>query len=400
MHPRTDILTIFSTFIQFEGDQFVQWTSDARLVRSMQRQLQQNDGIERSETFFVLYWYRLQHEPNATGHLWAYLQEPCYWAAAKVTGRFTMVQYSLADGFQIAIANVDRILSGYNPDYGSKLKAYAYSAFGNCIRDQLRQQQEVNISSDWGLLRRLSQTQLTKALQAAGFVDTEPYILIWQCFKGICTPDPERSVRGLPAPSEDQLDAIINRYNQQRHRLGPTKADIGNQDLDPQQLASELIQLATTARTYLTPTVTSLNQPQYDDSGEEQLDTLPTHDNTPMVQLLAAEDYAQQQQRIQQIGQVLEDAIANLDAASQMLLSLYYQQQLIQTEIAKRLNIKQYQVSRRLSRIRQRLLIKVVNWAQQTLHIPPESAILASVSDVIHEWLQRHYSSESPEIWE
>ena len=119
-----------------------------------------------------------------------------------------------------------------------------------------------------------------------------------------------------------------------------------------------------------------------------------------MVQLLAAEDYAQQQQRIQQIGQVLEDAIANLDAASQMLLSLYYQQQLIQTEIAKRLNIKQYQVSRRLSRIRQRLLIKVVNWAQQTLHIPPESAILASVSDVIHEWLQRRYSSESPEIWE
>lgn len=389
MRSRTEILAIFSTFIKFAGDRFEQWTADPRLARSMQQQLLQNRDMERSESFFALHWYRVrQSHPNAIGHLWAYLQEPCYWAAMRVTRRFTLVQYSLADGFQIAIANVDRILNGYNPDYGSSLKAYAYTAFGNFIRDQLRQQQEVNISSDWGLLRRLSQTQLTRALQAAGFVQTEAYILLWQCFMAICTPEPGSLVRGLPAPSEEQLDAIAKRYNRQ-----VATTELGDQELDSQQLALELIKLATTARAYLTPTVTSLNQPQYDDSGEEQLDALPT-DDTPMAQLLATEDYAQQQQRMRQIGSVLEDAIANLEPPSQTLLALYYQQQLIQTDIAKQLNIQQYQVSRRLSRIRQRLLLNVVNWGQETLHIPSESAILASVSDVIHEWLQRYYSSE------
>ncbi|MBT9315845.1 sigma-70 family RNA polymerase sigma factor [Leptothoe spongobia] len=399
MHSRTDILAIFSTFIQFAGDRFDTWISDPRLARNMQQELLQNDDADRSEKFWALHWYRRQqHDPHATKHLWAYLQEPCYWAADRVTRRFAMVQCSLADGFQIAIANVDRILNGYNPDYGSTLKAYAHTAFGNCIRDQLRQQHEINISSDWGLLRRLSQTQLTQALLATGFIETAPYILIWQCFKAICTPEPGRLVRGLPAPNDEQFEAIAKRYNQMRHQLISelTNIDIGNQDINTQQLTMELIKLATIARAYLTPIVTSLNQPQYDDSGEEQLYTLPTHDN-PMAQLLADEDYAQQQQYMKQIGEVLENALSKLDEPSQILLSLYYQQTYTQTDIARQLDIQQYQVSRKLSRIRRQLLLNTVNWSQETLHIPKESAILANVSEVIHEWLQSHYSQVSPQ---
>lgn len=410
MHSRTDILTIFSTFIQFAGDRFDTWISDPRLAKSMQKELMHADDKDRSEKFWALHWYRQQqHNSHATKHLWAYLQEPCYWAANRVTHRFAMVQCSLADGFQIAIANVDRILSGYNPDYGSTIKAYAHTAFGNCIRDQLRQQHEVNISSDWGLLRRLSQTQLTQALLATGFVEIASYILMWHCFKAICTPEPGRPVRSLSSPSDEQFDAISKRYNQMRHQLTPelanTKNNTDSQDIKTQQLKIELIKLATIVRGYLTPTVTSLNQPQYDDSGEEQLNTLPTDDN-PMAQLLSDEAYVQQQQYMEQIGKILENALSKLDQPSQTLLSLYYQHTYTQTDIARRLNIQQYQVSRKLSRIRRQLLLNVFNWSQQTLHIPKESAILASVSDVIHEWLQQHYlqepskelSQEPPEV--
>lgn len=369
----------------------------------MQQALLQNKGIERSEHFWALYWYRLRHEhPLATDHLWAYLQDPSYWAADKVTRRFAMVQCSLADGFQIAIANVDRILNGYDPDYGSNLKAYARTAFGNCIRDQLRQQHEVNISSDWGLLRRLSQTQLTQALLTAGFVHTSAPILVWKCFRAECSPEPGRLARGLPAPSKAQLTAIVNRFNQERHQLlAEHEADLATTDfaipdfattdIDDQQLMAELIQLATIARSYLTPTITSLNQPQYDASGKEPLNTLSA-DETPMNQLLADEAYHEQQQQMQQIGEVLETAIAALDAPKQQLLQLYYQQNLTQTEIAQQLNIQQYQVSRQLSRLRQQLLLSVISWSQKTLHTPPESNVLASVSQVIHEWLQYHYS--------
>ena len=139
-----------------------------------------------------------------------------------------------------------------------------------------------------------------------------------------------------------------------------------------------------------------MNQPQYDDSGEEQLDTLPA-DDTPMAQLLAAEASLEQQQRLQQIGAVLEDAIAALDEPNQKLLQMYYHQTLTQKDIANRLHTQQYQVSRKLSRIRQQLLLRVINWSQEILHTPPESDVLASVSEVIHEWLQQHYSPELPE---
>ncbi|NEZ55127.1 sigma-70 family RNA polymerase sigma factor [Adonisia turfae] len=401
MRPRTDILAIFSTFIQFEGDRFDAWVSEPRLARNMQQQLLQNRPLEHSEKDWVLYWYRLREEnPDATKHLWAYLQEPCYWAADHVTRRFPMVQCSLADGFQIAIAHVDRILNGYNPDYSSNLRAYARTAFGNCLRDQLRQQQAINISSDWGLLRRLSQTQLKNSLQSAGYIHLDPLILIWKCFKDVCIPEPGRLVRGLQPPNKEQLQAISARYNQLRYNLIPNSNGVDiSIDVGTKELLRELTQLAAIARSYLTPSITSLNQPQYDDSGEEQLDALQTHD-TPMTELLATEDYKEQQLRAQQIGAILKNEVANLDAPSQTLLTLYYQQALTQNDIANQLDIKQYQVSRKLSRIRQRLLLSVTTWSQETLHIPNEATVLASVSEVIHEWLQRHYSPELPKVLE
>lgn len=408
MRPRNDILAVFSTFIQFAEDRFDCWFTEPRLAKSMQRQRSHPESPEQElEGVWALHWYRLlDHHPYAKGHLWAYLQEPCYRAADQVTRRFTMVQYSVADGFQIAIAHTQRILKRYNPDYGSSLKAYATTAFGNCIRDHLRQQQEIHISSDWGLLRRVSQVQLTEALLTAGFVHTSTSILIWQCFRAVCTPTPDRTARGLSAPSEEQLHGIVQRFNQLQQLNSDlnegedtTADDTATKEihtLNTQQIMGKLIQLASIIRSYLNPTITSLNQPQYDDSVEEQLDTLTT-DDTPMVQLLAVEAYAEQQQRIQQISIVLEQALVDLPTDQQTLLILYYQKKLTQIGIAKQLNIKQYQVSRQLNRIRRQLLLEVVTWGQATLHTPPECDVLEDVSEVIHEWLKRHYSPEPPE---
>ncbi|MEO0867574.1 MAG: sigma-70 family RNA polymerase sigma factor [Cyanobacteria bacterium J06642_11] len=391
MDPRRDILVVFSTFIQFAEDRFERWFTRPRLVQSMRQQMQ--DVPERSEGFWALYWYRqLDSHPNANDHLWAYLQEPCYRAAEQITHRFTTVQLSVADGFQIAIAHVQRILQGYKPDYGSTLKAYAQKSFGNAIRDYLRQQHEIQISTNWGLLRRVSQTQLTEALHAAGYVNTAPAILLWKCFRAICTPTPDRSVRGLPDPSEAQLQAIAQRLDQE-------SPDGSTSDFfhEPQQIMEKLIQLANLVRTYLNPVITSLNQPQYEDSIEEQLNTLIGEEEPPMVQLLNAEAYAKQQQQLQQIGGFLDNALTALSPEHQRLLVLYYQQKLTQNTIAQQLNIRQYQVSRQLNRIRRQLLLDVINWATMTLHTPSDCDVLENVSEVIHEWLQGHYSSAPPE---
>ncbi|WP_039727680.1 sigma-70 family RNA polymerase sigma factor [Leptolyngbya iicbica] len=388
MQQRTTVVERFSTFIQFAEDRFDRWIRDLRLHQGMKKQLAQGENAAQLDGFWTLYWYKLWHSKGhdrAAAHLSAYLQEPCYWAAQSITQRFTNVPWTLADGFQSSIAYTDRILKGYRPDYGSDLKAYARTAFSNLMRDQLRQQQDIHICSDWGLLRRLSQAQLQRSLEAAGFPKTEPHILVWQCFKAIYIPDPQRTVRTLPPPSLEQFAQMTERYNQLRLQLSPPLPQ-----LEVEALVDHLHAAIQAVRTYLTPAFTSLDQPQFAPDSKPPLADLSC-DDTPMDLLLAAEAHAEQQQRIQQIEAVLKAAIAQLSPADHRLLQLYYQQTLTQTAIAQELQIQQYQVSRQLSRVRQRLLGAVARWSQETLHISVDSAVLKSMSDVIHEWLQQHY---------
>jgi RNA polymerase sigma factor (sigma-70 family) len=392
MQQRTTVIERFSTFIQFVEDRFDRWIRDLRLHQGMKEQLAQEENAAQPDDFWTLYWYKLWHRKahdQAAAHLSAYLQEPCYWAIHSITQRFANVPWTLADGFQEAIAHTDRILKGYRPDYGSDLKAYARTAFSNLMRDQLRQHQDINICSDWGLLRRLSQAQLQRSLLAAGFTQTEPAVLAWQCFKAIYTPDPHRPTRTLPPPNPEQFAQMTERYNHLRLRFGPPLPQ-----LEMEALVDSLHHCIQAARTHLTPAFTSLDQPQFDPDSKTPLDGLSS-DDTPMDLLLAAEAYAEQQQRIQQIEAVLKDAIAQLTPADQTLLRLYYQEHCTQTAIAQELQIQQYQVSRQLSRVRQRLLGTVACWSQEAMHISVNSAVLKSMSDVIHEWLQRYYQPQA-----
>ncbi|MEL6353481.1 MAG: sigma-70 family RNA polymerase sigma factor [Cyanobacteria bacterium J06627_28] len=422
MLPRITVLEMFTTFIRFSDDRFEAWITDSRLRRSMAQEKIRSPSSEspsseapsseplsespsQPEAFWALYWFQqwqTKAHPQAALHLSAYLQEACYWASETITQRFVSVHVSLADGFQSAIAQTDRILARYDPTYGSSLKGYARTAFTNFIRDCLRQQKAADICSDWGLLRRLSQTQVRQSLLTAGFIDIETDIAIWKCFKAVCVPDVQRiasrSVRTLTAPDAALYTQIAERYNQQSSK----NADA--QKIDARAVTTSLKRTIQAARAYLNPSVTSLNQSQYNDSGSADsehalLNTLsmPARD-TPMAQMMAAETYAEQQQKWAAMAAVLQDAITQIETPQQALLQLYYQQQLTQKEIAHQLGIKQYQVSRQLSRVRQQLLLSVVHWSKDTLHISIESAVLANISEAIHEWLQHAYLPEtSPE---
>jgi len=456
MRPRTAVLDTFSTFAQLAGDRFERWVNDPRLQRNMRRyqdsveakiEVSGEDGQQAG--FWALYWYyqwqkqwqkqwqAQQEQPRqeqprqeqsrqeqsrqeqsrqeqsrqeqsrqekprhltgslAKGHLYAYLQEPCYWAVEQVVRRFAQDKGTLADGFQAAIAHTERILTGYSPDYGSSLKTYARTAFGNLIRDRLRQQKAANICSDGGLLRKLSQTQLKQSLLTAGFAYLDSDILIWQCFKAVCTPHADDVANGctrkISWPDDEALNEIAVRYNQQRTRLTPVPVAIAKKDV-----SDGLMRCVQAARSYLNPSVISLNQQQYDE-GSERLDSLSADEMTaPMTQLVAAEARVEQLAKRRQIGAVLEGAIANLSVQEQALLQLYYQKQLTQKEIANHLQLQQYQVSRKLSRLRQKLLSEVAQWSQAVLHISIESDVLANINTGIHEWLWQKYAGDDLE---
>ncbi|MEA5504785.1 sigma-70 family RNA polymerase sigma factor [Halotia wernerae UHCC 0503] len=386
MQPRQTIIEIFSTFVQFDGDRFSHWATESSLRRSIKSCLC-HTSRETSEIFWALYWYKFWQVSEtkflAKQHLAAYLQEPCYWTSQKTAASFVSTQYKLSDCFQMAIAQVDRVLKGFNPEQGSTLKNYASIIFGSAIRETLRQRHEVDICTDWGLLRKISQKRLQESLQNAGLSSETitTYVLAWNCFKTLYLPTKASNSRQLSSPDHETWEAIAQAYNSQ-----------SSQQVNSQTLEKWLLTIAKAARKYLYPTQNSLNVSKGGDDSWELLDNLSSTEHQSLIHELVTQE--EEQTRTSQqadINKVLVKAIAQLELQVQQILQLYYNQQLNQDTIAKQLDMKQYTVSRRLTKARETLLRSLANWSQDTLHIAVTSDLLTSMSNVMEEWLHNYY---------
>ncbi|MFW6295670.1 MAG: sigma-70 family RNA polymerase sigma factor [Halothece sp.] len=389
MRPRQDIVENFSTFIQLEAEQFSGWMTDARLRRSMQQSLTQFPKPETSERFWALYWYKVWQttpESLAKGHLSAYLQEICYWAAQKTAAGFANIHYSLADCFQIAIATLDKVLEGFNPKQGVALKYYASAIFKSSIREILRQRQEVDICTPWALLRKLSQKRLTESLAMAGLNSEtiERYLLAWRCFNEIYVPTQTKGTRRLPKPDVETWNAIATLYNQQRYQQLSTPGE----ECTPEAIEKSLTASVKAARNYLYPSVTSINTPKSGEDNRELQDELVAFEGESLFnQVIAEEEATNRQTQQQQLTEILSNAIEQLKNEEKQLITLYYSEQLTQQEMAEKTGMKQYTVSRRLSKAKQTLLKALGKWTQETLHINLTSDVLKDASPILEEWL-------------
>jgi RNA polymerase sigma factor (sigma-70 family) len=389
MHPRKNIIDIFSTFVQFDADRFCNWATDAKLRRSIL------DCIHRTpqeicENFWVLYWYNnLQKSSRfAREHLVAYLQESCYWTSQKTAASFNSTQYRLPDCFQIAIAEVDRVLKGFNPTQGFILKNYASAIFASVIRETLRQRQEVDICSDWGMLRKISQKRLVAALQTAGLSsdDIHACVLAWNCFKIHYAPSQVNTTRQLTRPDAQTWEAIALSYNLQANSHRSKK-------VNPQTLEKWLLNSAKAARQYLYPSVTSINISAAGENSTEWVENLPgSEEDSLLNEMISQEEQKNRTSQLSEMNQVLVEAIAQLEGQAREILELYYTQGLTQQEIAKQLQLQQYTVSRRLTKAREALLRTLAKWSQETLHISVTSDLIKNTSAVMEEWLQAYYS--------
>ena len=394
MRSRQSLLEIFSTFLQFEGDRVSTWAIDARLRRNMQQCLQQSDHAETASNFWALYWYKVWQDEgnsNSFAHLIAYLQETCYWSAQKTLTNFALTHYTLPDCFQVAIAKVQKILSGFNPQQGFSLQNYASAIFASTIRDTLRQRQEVDICTNWALLRKVSQKRLIESLQNAGLSAETivTYTLAWNCFKSLYVPTQETATRKLPRPDAATWAAIEQRYNTDRRQVASAPA------AKPETLEKWLNVCAQAARSYLNPNLVSINTPKAGQDTGELLDDVPESSRESLLaDLISEEDDQTRQDQRSQLNQILEGAIEQLDPELQTILHLYYRESCTQQQMAERLDIKQYTVSRRLTKAREQLLKKLALWSQDTLHISLTSALLQSMSLVMEEWLQQHYKQD------
>lgn len=396
MLPRQDTVEIFSTFIQFDYDRFGGWATDTRLRRSMRQSLN-TISVENSANFWALYWHKnWQKQPQslAREHLIAYLQEVCFWSASKTIAGFSSSQYTTPDCFQIAIARIDKVLKGFDRERGFNLKSYASITFGNLIRELLRQKKEIDICSDWSLLRKLSQKRMTEALENAGLDQgiIEQYILAWNCFKTIYVPEKANSTRKLSKPNQETWQSIVNLYNQEsKTQLSRSTAGA---TVTSESLEKWMLICVKALRSYLFPTVTSINKPKPGYESGEIVDSIVGEvDESLLTDMIANEEAQQRNQQQTDINQFLTDTINQLQPESQKLLELYYSLGLKQAEIAQELDTQQYTISRKLSKVRKILLKALAQWSQSTMHISLTSDVLNNISSLLEEWLAGYYSS-------
>lgn len=394
MLSRQDTVAIFSTFIQFDYDRFGSWVTDTRLRRSM-RQALSKITTENSPGFWSLYWHRIwQEQPQglAKSHLAAYLQEVCFWSATKTIGGFSSSQYTAPDCFQVAIARIDKVLQGFDRERGFNLKSYASITFSNLIRELLRQKKEIDICSDWSLLRKLSQKRMSEALANAGLdrETSEQYILAWNCLKTIYVPERASSTRKLPKPDRATWEAIAELYNRER----TTQLNSATNAVTSEQLEKWMLICVKAVRSYLFPNVTSLNRPKPGyDSGEIVDSVVGEVDESLLSDAIAREEAQERGQQQTDLNQFLTSAVAKLKPEEQKLLELYYSLGLKQADIARELNTQQYSISRKLSRVRKNLLKALVQWTQTTMHISLTSDILDNISSLLEEWLAGYYDN-------
>lgn len=396
MRPRQQLTELFSTFLQFESDSADRWVTDVRLRRQMQQRLAQtteaaNSQTANSEKFWSLYWYKSwQAADRAALHLAAYLQEPCYWAAQQTVRKFTHLQYRLPDCFQIAVAEVPAVLRGYNPERGASLKTYAGIAFNSLLRDALRQRQVVDLCTDWSLLRQISKKRLLEALHHAGLSENAipQYRLAWSCFTALYVPT--TAGEKLPKPDLALWEKVAQLYNHERQQLLPPAPASSAATLE-----RWLTQMGSWARAYLYPAVGSLNTPKFGEETTEVQDLLADpHSDSLLDHLLAEEETNDRSQQQAQLSQALANALAQLDAQSQQILQLYYQQSLTQQQIMTEMGMSQASVSRRLSKARETLLTAVARWSQ-ALNITLTPALIKEMSTALDEWLNLYYQPQA-----
>jgi RNA polymerase sigma factor (sigma-70 family) len=395
MRQRKDLIEIFSAFLQFESDRPTLWAIDPRLQRSMTRAVESEP--RGSEDFWAVYWLRQYDKHSDTlspalrqsiGHLAAYLQETCFWSVSRVMPRLGAVQMKLSDCFQVAIADVPKLLQAFDASKPTGLKTYANTVFGNCLRDYLRQSKEVDFCSDWGLLQKISRKRLLDALVANNFdaAMRDRYYLAWKVLTTNHSSEKLPKLRTIETPDAQTWQLITRSFDRERKDFPHVAAATAT------ELEKWLLDAAKKVRSYLYPTVNSLNIKKGDDTEADWESNLVGNDRSPLEELEEREARAERHSQQQQMVAVLQEAIAKLDDTARELLTLYYRDRATQQHIAQQLAIPQYTVSRKLSKARENLLKAILAWRQNTLHIAPTSDVISSISTLLEEWLESFYA--------
>lgn len=386
MKKRYTILQQFSSFGQLTT--VFGWVTDRPLENNIKTLMQQYP--EKDEKFWVTYC--LDAAKNGTDslavqHLRAYLEEAC-WQSSKATYRdFSIPDFTWLDYWQIArqaASNPVQIFKNYDIQRGLP-SVYAQKKLRGAILDIIRKGQETQRASDWGLLRKLSKKALKTALQTAGIEEPKlsGCVLAWQAFQEVYAPPATvRKNQPLPAPTDAQLADIATYYNDrrfERSRTVPLSAS------HPSAVSAIEIQKMLTTCINAVRANSKIELDSLDaDNPALELETANYSD----VQQWHKEEQAAYSEQWEQLKRVLSDAIASLPPTARTMLILEHGLiELNQSDICKEYGLKQFQLSRQLSRHKRYLLEALAQWSQKQAGVTLNVEKINHLSQELDLWL-------------
>ena len=211
------------------------------------------------------------------------------------------------------------------------------------------------------------------------------YRLAWTCFNDLYVQKQPGSTASLPEPTPQLWQAIANMHNHCRHQLSkPTP------ECTAQEIKSWLEKSVKYIRAYLFPRIKSLNTFKPDSDTEQTIDLPDPNSDDSLTELIASEEIKDRQNQISQMYDVLSKALQGLDANSQEILKLYYQEDLTQQQIMHSLGKSQPTVSRKLVKGRECLLKALVEWSLD-LNISVNPNQINNMSIALEEWLRTQF---------
>ena len=140
-------------------------------------------------------------------------------------------------------------------------------------------------------------------------------------------------------------------------------------------------------RSYLFPRIRSLDTFRTNSDTNQSVDLPVPDSNSPITDIIAAEEWKERQTQISQMFGLLLSAFQALDIRTQEIIQLYYQNELTQQQIVQQLQLSQPTVSRKLVKGRESLLKALVGWSQE-LNISVNPNQIKDMSIALEEWLK------------
>ena len=378
------------------------WLRDERLHRHFERHQQSVSNSQ--ERFWVAYWHnqwKQSPQSHAKGHLFAYLQTPCFWAARSFAQTLSKTPYTVIDCFQICFSIetgaresdnrqllVEKILWKFNPATTLNLEGYAQTILKNALAYEIYKLTKIRTCSDWSLLNHkdIGDEVLKNALEREGFSegDRERIRLMRECFKLYFNGQ---------SPSLQLWQSATDAYNQSRLNYGGWAAITAN------ELEDYLQRTARAIRSFYALTTKSLDAPIGYEVGEGK----------PLVEMLedprqlSPSDEIANVELWQQVEALLIQAFQSLPPHKQTLLCLKYKSnpKLDNYAIAERLKLegsrarKGNKVSQLLKSAKLALAKALKPWVQQIVHTSDDAPldVIDGVTRAVDLWLDDGFIS-------